>query len=61
MKNIRVFCYLNKFSILKTKFSIYLNKRVFVMKQCMPTSESIAEDIWYMCICKMLQSVHVNI
>ena len=31
MKNIRVF-YLKIFSFLEVKFSIYLNRRVFVMK-----------------------------
>ena len=32
MKNIRVF-YLNIFQLLEVKFSIYLNRRVFVMEE----------------------------
>ena len=33
MKNIRIF-YLKIFPFLVVKFSIYLNRRVFVMNQC---------------------------
>ena len=43
MKNIRVF-YLKKFSFLEVKFSIYLNRRVFVMFNIlMKTFLSISE------------------
>ena len=40
MKNIRVF-YLNIFQFLEVKFSIYLNRRVFVM-QLSVTGKSMA-------------------
>ena len=33
MKNIRVFLYVN-FQFLEVKFSVYLNRRVFVMVKC---------------------------
>ena len=39
MKNIRVF-YLKKFSFLEVKFSIYLNRRVFVMIKFVSFMES---------------------
>ena len=41
MKNIRVF-YLNIFQFLEVKFSIYLNRRVFVM----PSPSQRAHDVY---------------
>ena len=54
MKNIRVF-YLNIFQFLEVKFSIYLNRRVFVMYFCgayksykhQPNDELSCPDIFY--------------
>ena len=48
MKNIRVF-YLKNFSFLEVKFSIYLNRRVFVMLKILLHDNSVEN-----CILKFL-------
>ena len=46
MKNIRVFLSQN-FQILEVKFSIYLNRRVFIMRYFMQTVSSGAKIVFY--------------
>ena len=46
MKNIRVFFYLKTFQFLEVKFSIYLNRRVFVMGFSVESGSTISLGYW---------------
>ena len=54
MKNIRIF-YMKIFQFLVVKFSIYLNRRVFVMS-CWPHEMLLEAPLTWSCVCAVYVS-----